>query len=120
MNPIKLFASAVQLFLGLSAISKSLLVLPEKNIVFDLNVFSLGESELGDTQVVFQVSYFCLVSVDFPDIEFDIVTSGRICVKLALGVLRAFEFIALASRRTLSPRWTPRKIFTVCVFPLRH
>lgn len=67
---------------------------------------------------MFQVGYFCLVPVNFSDIEFDIVTSGGVCVKLTLGVLRALEFFTITNRRTFSPWRTARKIFTVCVFPL--
>jgi hypothetical protein len=52
-----------------------LLILFEKNVIFDLKIFSFGEFELDSAEVVLEARDFHLISVDFPHIKLDIVTS---------------------------------------------
>ena len=53
LQSVKLLPGVVKLFLGFNAIGDSLLILSEKDVVFDLDIFWLRETKFGDTEVVF-------------------------------------------------------------------
>jgi len=73
---IQFFSGFVKIHLSLYKVSDSVLILLEKQFILDLKIFSFRESELSNTKIVFQSRDFSLVSVDFADIELDVMSCG--------------------------------------------
>ena len=85
LQSVKLFTGVFQEFLGVDAISNSLLIFPEEDIVFDFDILGLGEAKLSNTEVVLQFGNLVFIAIDFSDIVLNIMTGWRFLVELAFG-----------------------------------
>ena len=119
LQSVKLFAGVFQEFLGIDAVSNSLLIFPEEDIVFDFNIFGLGEAKLSNAEIVFQFGNFMFIAIDFSDIVLNIMTGWWFLVELAFGA-NGFESFLPAEIGAIRFWGTARKIFWVCVSSLGH
>lgn len=74
LQSVKLFTGVFQDFLGIDAVSNSLLIFPEEDIVFDFDILSFGEAKLSNTEVVLQFGNLVFIAIDFSDIVLNIMT----------------------------------------------
>lgn len=119
LESVELLASIIENFLGINTVSNSLLILPEEDVVLDFNIFGLGKAEAGDTEVVLELCYLVLVSIDFPDIVLDIMSGGRFLVQLTLGAdgFKRFLFVEI---RAVCFGWAPSGVPVIRVTSLGH
>jgi len=75
LQSVELLTSIFQEFSGIDAVSNSLLILSEENIVFDFDIFVLGDTKFSHTEVVFQFGNLMFITIHFSDIVLDIMTS---------------------------------------------
>ena len=101
MQLVKFFVRSIKFLFSIEVVSYSLLVVFEESVVFGFVIFSFWEFEAGYAEIVFEPRDFGFVSVDFSDVELDIVAGGWLLMELAFGVLRSIEFLACVGRRTL-------------------
>ena len=119
LKPIELFACILQLFFSINAITNSLLILFEEDLVFGFDVFSLRKTIASYTEVMLKFGNLMLISINFSNIVLDIMSGGWVLMKLSLGANRFKSFFPVEIGSFCFGR-TSGDIVRINVSPLGH